>query len=138
MAIPTSYTEVNLTDYMCSLVSGIGPADTWTDYTETINDVLIMYGVDEIESATDIQKLRTVAAFAIWKRLDRSMAGWYDFAADGGSYKRSQVRDAVSAQLEKARADAAQYLEEISSENAYYLGSMTFEDYYAPDASTNS
>lgn len=139
MALPTSYTEVQLSDYMCSLVAGIGPADTWTDYTETINDVLLMYGVSDIASATDVQKLRAIAAFAIWQRLDRAMTGWYDFSADGGSYKRSQMRDAVKAQLDEARADAAQYLEDASAENTYFVGTMTFTDYYTPtDDSTNA
>lgn len=136
MALPTSYTEVQLSDYMCSLVTGIGPSDTWTDYTETINDVLLMYGVDDIANATDIQKLRAIAAYAIWQRLDRVMTGWYDFSADGGSYKRSQMRDAVKTQLDEARADAAQYLDDASAENTFFVGSMTFTDYYTPDANS--
>ncbi len=71
MAVPSAYTETELKQFMVTALGHIAPVLTWTVDTaqigEAINDTLLEYGVNDIEDATDIKKLRALAKFTVWQ-----------------------------------------------------------------------
>jgi len=136
MSIPTSYTNATLIEYMRYLIQGSGAEIE--DFSELISDTLIAYGTDSVSKATDIPKLRAIAAFVCWSRVVSLLAGVYDFTADGGSYKRSQMASNAQKELSKARALADQYMsEDVPSENDVAIGTMAHVDEYTPDEILN-
>lgn len=111
MAIPTAYTEIGLTAYMRSVTKAV--SDTLGlnqgEFQEAVNDVLTVYGVDDIADATDITKLRALAKVAAWRTVnDLLITTAYDFSADGGSYKLSQMKEGAEKALEMAEQAAAE------------------------------
>lgn len=111
MAIPTAYTEIGLTAYMRNVTKAV--SDTLNlnqgEFQEAVNDVLTVYGVDDIADATDITKLRALAKVAAWRTVnDLLITTAYDFSADGGSYKLSQMKAGAEKALELAEQAAAE------------------------------
>lgn len=111
MAIPTSYTESTLADYMLAVLGVVGQTLEYTNasFGEAVNDALVAYGVNEISQATDIKKLRALAKVAAWKKACDDLVGFYKFSADGGTYDRNQMREMAEKALTLAQADAAAY-----------------------------
>jgi hypothetical protein len=126
MALPSSYTEATLKTYMLACLGGLGTVLglTTDSFTEAVNDVLAAYGVDTIADATDIPQLRALAKVAALRTAQATAAGWYDFGADGGDFKRSQVAKQIDAMLATAESDALLYLDSYSIQT----GTLTFTD----------
>lgn len=119
MAVPAAYTEQSLARFMeitlgkvakvLDLRAGVDDAG---DFTEPVNDALLAYGTDDINtiSGTDnIQKLRILAAVTAWRHVVNNFAALYDFSADGGTYHRSQLFEQAKASLEMAEQQALPY-----------------------------
>lgn len=130
MAIPTSYSEETLKAFMLAALSNLGAALglTASSFNEAVNDALLAYGVTDIAQATDIAKLRALARVAAWQVAVSAAAGDYDFSADGGNYRRSQLHEQARKGLAAAEADAAVY----SGENQATVGLMIWDDPYQP------
>lgn len=135
MAIPSSYTESSLRDYMLSVTANVAGALGWTavNFTEAVNDALVAYGVTDSALATDVAKLRCLARAEAWRALVAATAADYNFSADGGSYSRQQLHEHCVAALERAEGEAVArgYMELLSS--TIHLGSMKHSDPYLTD-----
>lgn len=111
MAMPTAYTESSLISYMRTITKAVSESLNLNsgDFQEAVNDVLDVYGVDDIADATDISKLRALAKVAAWRTVnDLLITTAYDFSADGGSYKLSQMKEGAEKALELAEQAAAE------------------------------
>jgi len=119
MAVPTSYTEVTLGQYMyvqlgkvakvLELTSGPNDAD---DFAEAVNDALLAYGTSDISTISgnaNIQKLRALARVAAWQFVVNNFAALYSFSADGASYDRNQLFEQSKKALEIAERAALPY-----------------------------
>ena len=118
MALPSSYTEATLVYYM---LESLGDLATTLGVTEarlyeTVNDVALACNVTDIANATDIVQVRALARVAALRVAQTTAATWYDFSADGGDYKRSQVMAQIERMTKAAEAAAMQY------DNAYAVG----------------
>lgn len=115
MAAPTSYSEATLAAFLLAELGNVAVALGWTaqpNVQPAIDEALLAYGVDEIADVTgrdNIRKLRAFARVEAWKLATNSLAGDYDFKADGGDYKRSQLHDQAVKALERAQDDAAEF-----------------------------
>jgi hypothetical protein len=111
MAPPTSYNEATLAAYMVrslgSLADTLGIDDD--SMYEAVNDVTQACGVADSASATNLAQVRAMARVAALRVAQTTAAGWYDFAADGGDYKRSQVQAQIQTLLTAAENAAMQY-----------------------------
>ena len=134
--IPSSYTEDMLKSYMVGRVRTIADllGMTVDHFTESVNDVLIAYGVDDISNATDIPKLRALAHVQAWMLVAEVASGEYQFAADGGSFNKKQIYDNAVATLERLSITYAPYLPSTEIEIPEYrieVGTTTHYDGYA-------
>lgn len=137
MATPTAYTEATLAYYMVTTLGALAETlglDESAMY-EAVNDVTAECGVTDIADATDIGKVRALSKVAALRVAQTSAAGWYDFGADGGNYKRSQVMTQIDAMLQGAEAAAMLY----GGAYAVGVGTMTFtNDPYVWTDDTNA
>ena len=111
MPLPTSYNEATLAAYMVSSLGGLASVlgiDDTSMY-EAVNDVTQACGVADIATVTDVGKVRALARVAALHVAQSTAAGWYDFNADGGEYKRSQVQAQIQTLLTSAENAAMQY-----------------------------
>lgn len=134
MAAPTSYTETTFKEYLHTVLGAMAAGLGWTvvggEYDEPVNETLLAYAVDDIASATDIRKLRALGRCELWRAVMAAIVGDYDFRADGGDYKRSQVYKHAAAQLAQAEMDAIVY----DVWYAVQVGTLTcVYDPYQPD-----
>ncbi len=134
MAIPSSYTELSLADFMRRITGNVAAALGWTadDFDEAVNETLLAYGVDELSSVTDVAKLRALARVAAWRALVDATAAEYNFSADGGTFSRQQIQDGCKAGLARALETAAPWLPEVEQDELEIkLGSMGHTDEYS-------
>lgn len=137
MAIPSSYTESALRDYMLSVTANVAGALGWTavNFTEAVNDALVAYGVTDIALAVDAAKLRCLARAEAWRALVAAAAADIKFTADGATFERQQLHQHCVAALERAEGEAVDrgYMELFTTTIA--LGSMKHSDPYLTDES---
>lgn len=110
MALPTSYNEATLKAYMVRSLGGLATVLGIDDdsMAEAANDVTQACGVVDVASA-DVAQVRALAKVAALRVAQTTAAGWYDFGADGGDYKRSQVAEQIQTLLAQAERDAMVY-----------------------------
>jgi len=119
MAIPASYTEKTLAEFMHTtlgktakaLAINFGPNDAG-DYAEAVNDALLAYGTEDIATISgvaNIMKLRALARVYAWQHVVNNFATLYDFSADGGQYSRSQMFKQAKESLELAQTQSLAY-----------------------------
>lgn len=137
MAIPASYTESTLRDYMLSVTVNVAGALGWTatNFTEAVNDALVAYGVPTIVQATDVAKLRVLAKVEAWRIVVDGAAADIEFTADGANFKRNQMHQQAVAALERAQSEAVAKGYAADSAPAILLGSMSHTDPYLTDES---
>lgn len=119
MAVPTSYTEKQLGEYMQTLLGKVAKALALTassndagDFAEAVNDALLAYGTDTISSITglaNITKLRALASVAAWRFVVTNFTALYDFSADNASFSRSQLFKQAKESLQLAEQAALPY-----------------------------
>lgn len=117
MAIPSTYTEPQLQRYMLETLEGAGEQFGWdiTDFEEQVNDTLILCRIDDIADVDSIAKLRAVARYVAWDKAVNKASQLYDFQADGGSFSRSKMVEAMRKQRDAARVEAARYVSSLSA-----------------------
>lgn len=139
MAIPSSYTEVELQDYMLEITSAISSVIglVSSDFTEAVNDTLVNYGVNSIASATNIKKLRLLAKIEAWRTVVNVTVAEYDQSRDSGESqvwdKKNQLHTNAKAQLEAAETQAASlgYVADGATYNTVAFGTITYNDPYS-------
>ena len=126
MALPTSYNEATLALYMVTVLGGLAETLglTTDDMTEAVNDVAAACSVTDVADATDVKQVRALAKVAALRVAQTMAAGWYDFGADGGDYKRSQVQKQVADLLKAAEQEALLY----APEYAIQVGTLSYPD----------
>lgn len=114
MALPTSYTEADLSALMAVELGATGTALGLTDGSdaldEAVNDVAAILDA-AIADVTDVLKLRTVAKWQAWTAALNVATGQYDLGSEGDSLKRSQLFDQIMRRLALAEAAASRYSE---------------------------
>ncbi len=139
MAIPSSYTELQLQDYMLTVTKAVSDAIGLTSdlFEEATNDVLAIYGVEDIADANNVHKLRTLARVEAWRVVIDATAVEYDQSRDSGETqvwdKRNQLHTNAVKQLERAKADANEYgyLPADSVGNTITIGAIVYDDPYS-------
>lgn len=137
MAIPASYTESTLRDYMLSVTTNVASALGWTatNFTEAVNDALVAYGVTDVADVADIAKLRALAKVEAWRACVDGTAADIEFTADGANFKRNQMHQQALAALERAQSEAVAKGYTTDYAPAIELGSMVHADPYLTDES---
>ena len=94
MAVPTTYTEETLAQFIIGALSQVGSVLGWTtlaDVQDVVDETLLAYGVDTIDAAMEVRKMRTLARREAWRAAAAGLAIHFDFSADGGSYSKEQL-----------------------------------------------
>lgn len=135
MAAPSSYTEETFRAYLDTALGAVADVLGWTtgagDYDEAVNETLLAYGVDDITSVRgrdNIRALRALGRAEIWRAVVAETASDFDFRADGGDYKRSQIHTQAVEALRRAEDEAALY------DDRYAVDVATFEPDHDPYA----
>ena len=131
MAVPSSYTSAELKTYMDTTLGAVATALGFTTaaggaYEEPVVEALLAYGADDIASATDVRKLRSLARVEVWRIVMNETTGDFNFAADGGRYDRVQLHENAAAQFKRAQIDALPY------DDGYAIEKGTIEVDYDP------
>lgn len=142
MAIPTSYTEQTLADYMVTVTEQVSAAIglDFASFGEAINDTLIAYGESDIADATNIKKLRALAKVEAWRRCVEALAARYDKSRNDGQSviydKENQLFTNAQKQLELAEIYASNlgYVSDSSPYNTITVAKLQFDDVYSLDA----
>lgn len=116
MPLPSGYTESTLASYMVSRLGALAVTLelTTASMAEAVNDVALACGVTDIAGATDVQQVRALATLAALRTAQTAAASWYDFGADGGDFKRSQVQAQIAGLLADAERAALLYREDYA------------------------
>lgn len=124
MAVPTSYSDATIADFMVAELGEVATVLGLTDasFDEAIIDTLLAYGEDDIADADDISRLRALARVQAWKRARAAAAARYDFADGTENLKRSQLFKHIQESLTAAESDAAVF---ASEDSAYVVGRST-------------
>lgn len=111
MAIPSSYTEPTLKNYMLSVLKELGSVLSLAaeSFDEAVNDTLLAYGVTDIADATNMLKLRALAKVEAWKVAVTAAGARIDWSEAGASFKQSQYRTSAKEGLALAQSEATQY-----------------------------
>lgn len=135
MTLPTAYTEATFTTYLHTVAGDVASVLGYTiaggDYAEIINEALFMYGVDDIADVTgrdNLRKLRVLGRLALWRQALNDASTRFDFAADGGDYKRSQLHAMLLKALDQAEYDALAYSDALVIEQT----TLVYDDVYTP------
>lgn len=125
MAIPASYTEKTLAEFMYASLGKVASVltvrlspDGPGDLAEPVNDALLEYGtqtIGDITGVDNLRKLRAAARVAIWKYVVANFAALYDFSADGASYDRSQMFKHATEALTLAENDLMAFSSQYSA-----------------------
>jgi hypothetical protein len=110
MALPTSYSEASLADYMehgilraTGAVLGLVGA---AHYAEAVNDVAAALGTT-IADATDMPRLRILARREAWRLAMQQAGGDYAYTEDGAQSSRQQIFEHCKAMFDQAVRDLA-------------------------------
>lgn len=112
MAVPTTYTEESLSQYMIHTlgeIAGVLNITSTVDWPEDVNEALVMYGASDVSEVEDIPKIRACARFAAWRKALASLTARYNFMSDQQKFERSEMAKMARLQLNMAEADAAAY-----------------------------
>jgi len=101
---------MTLSTWLTARFTNIQTSLGWSDFSVIVEDALALYGVATEAEATDTDKLYAVARLALWRQAETDVSLDMDFAADGRSYKRSQMHDMILKNLAQAKMEATPYL----------------------------
>ena len=113
MAFSDTYTEEGLAAAMVAELSDVAAVLGWTGLAHlqhAVNRTLRLYGVSDIASATDPEKLEALAFWQAWAAAVKALSARIDQDADGADLKRSQYVKHAQACLAQAAAEAAIYV----------------------------
>lgn len=86
-----------LSDYITSTLGSVATIVGWdsADTTFITTNTLLAYGVATEAEATDLIKLHALCDIEVWKKVLAELAVKYDFASDGGNYRRNQMYESI-------------------------------------------
>jgi hypothetical protein len=135
MAVPTGYTETTFKTYLHKVAGDVASVLGWSiaggDYDEVVYEALFMYEADDITTISgrdNVRKLRVLGRVALWRQAMSDAAARYDFAADGGDYKRSQMLEMIAKALDEAEYESLAYDDTL----VIHKTRVTYADYYTP------
>lgn len=120
MAVPTSYTEVALAEYLWLELGHFAPLLGWENAAypqvwQAVQDTARLLGVPTVASATDAARVERLGAVAIWRRARKSAGALYDVRLENGQqFHRSQLLKAIDGELARAELAAGSDLPEYS------------------------
>lgn len=113
MPVPASYTENALAYFIVVELSEVATSLGWDaasfQVREAVTDALLAYGVSDIASATDVQKLRAFARVMGWRAAVQALSARYDFSTGNHRFSRSQQAKAAESALAVAEREARPY-----------------------------
>lgn len=126
MAIPTSYNDFTLSQFMLNELAEVNEYFNWTpaSFGEQVIDTLIDYGVSTLADATDIPKLRAIARLQVWSKAKRAAAKFIDNRLVDDDRSQSQLFDHIDANYQQAQAAASIYLTSADSSSAVASGNV--------------
>ena len=126
MAIPTSYNDFTLSQFMLNEMAEVNEYFNWTpaSFAEQVTDALIDYGVSSLALAIDIPKLRAIARLQAWSKAKRAAAKFIDNKLVDDDRKQSQLFDHIAQNLQQAQAAASIYLTSADSGSAVASGNV--------------
>lgn len=126
MAIPTSYNDFTLSQFMLNELAEVNEYFNWTpaSFAEQVTDTLIDYGVPTLTDATDIPKLRAIARLQVWSKAKRAAAKFIDNKVTDDERSQSQLFDHIAQNLQQAQAAASIYLTSADSSSAVASGNV--------------
>lgn len=126
MAIPTSYSDYTLSQFMLNELAEVNEYFNWTpaSFTEQVVDTLIDYGVSTLSEATDIPKLRAIARLQVWQKAKLAAAKFIDNRMVDDDRSQSQLFDHIASNLQQAQAAASIYLTSADSSSAVASGNV--------------
>ncbi len=126
MAIPTSYNDFTLQQFMLNELAEVNEYFNWTPaaFVEQVTDTLIDYGVASLALATDIAKLRALARMNAWSKAKRAAAKFIDNRLVDDTRSQSQLFDHINANYQQASATASIYLTSSDSGSAVASGNV--------------
>lgn len=113
MALPTSYSDTALAQYMIDALEGVAGCFDWTtaNFFEQINDVLIAYGASALSSASDIPKLRTIAAYYAWRKAYQAGSiKWMNNQVGEDRRNQNEIWEHIKATYNEVSLAASVYL----------------------------
>lgn len=144
MAVISPYFLATFKAYLHTVLGTVATSLGWTvnagNYDEVVNDALLSLNTDDITTLTtntQLKQLRAAGRVSLWRMVASTLAGDYNFSADGGSYSREQAHAQALRMLQQAETDAAALgvLDgyEVTSTGASY-GRDPYKDYDTPYA----
>lgn len=109
VTVPSSYTEATLAQFMIDSLSDVAPVigkTSTNEFSEQVNDALILYGVDDIADATDIPKIRACAKVAVWRKALVDLMTRYSFQTDQQRFDRIEMAKLAKVVLANAEQEA--------------------------------
>ena len=111
--VPVSYSETELKSFMATILGPVADALGWTvvanSFDEAVTDTLLAYGESDIADATDITKLRALAAVAVWRQAQQAAAGLFNWSTFGDKYDMADVQSRIAKSLALAESNAVNY-----------------------------
>jgi hypothetical protein len=118
MAVPTSYTEHTLAEYMHDelgkvatlLGYAVGVADAGS-YAEAVIEAQITFGgaIATVDAST-VPEIRALARIEAWRKAVNDLVTYYKFSAEGSAFEREAVLLNATKNLERAYAAAAAFI----------------------------
>lgn len=117
---------MTLAEYLHKYLGGLANQLEWEvetgSYDFIVSEAIRLYGVDTEAEATTLDKLYTIAKVVLWESVLNEISFDYDYTANGASFKRSQMAEQVKENLESARTEAMEYLENFNTISVGTLG----------------
>jgi hypothetical protein len=143
MALPASYTEKTLADYMVTVLGPIATTLGWAagaadagSFAESVNEVLIALPEHDLAKYTSVVQIAQVRAFAkraAWKAAVGALAARFDSSSDGLNANRSQQYQHALHQLGLAEADAMLYDDNYKVKLGRLKTYDPYQPYHTPD-----
>lgn len=109
MALPASYTEADLGDFIRASLGEVASTLGWTTLghvQEAVNDAVIMCGKEAIADCTDVRGLRAAARVAGWRLAIASLTARFTFSTDQQTFNRGEMVKAAMSALRIAEDEA--------------------------------
>jgi hypothetical protein len=144
MALPTSYTDTELKEFMERVLGDTAHKLGWTaedgDFDEALNEVLLVCGKADltfVDTQAEVKKVRIVARMEAWRQAMANTvhAASHSAGAPGtGQVTLSDIHRQAKAQFEMARGEFTENYPELAGLDSQEVQQYTVAytgDYYA-------
>lgn len=117
MPIPTSYTELGLKGFMLKELGDIRQVLRWTvsatDLDQAVLRTLRAYGVNAVESATNMGRLEALATLEVWRAAVRALVVPSRLNLDDTAFNPQATGERARRMLAEAETAAARFVAPI-------------------------